>query len=203
MLQKSLPALAVVLAGCAAMTQGDYRDRAVQMMKADFNERGQAKLDRLDQDETQAQCSRKPADGALDKEVAAHIEKTNLDRVRYPADGKLLGDWRAGEKIAQSGVGKQFNDNPKAPAGGNCYACHELSPQELSYGTMGPSLRNFGKTRGTSEAVQKYVYAKIYNAEAFTACTNMPRFGYKGILTEEQIRDVTALLLDPQSPVNR
>jgi len=203
MQRKSTLALTALLAGCAAMTAGDYRDRAVQTMKADFNERGQAKLDRLDQDETQTLCSRTPADGAPDKEVAARIEKINHDSVRYPADGKLLGDWREGEKIAQSGVGKQFNDNPKAPAGGNCYACHQLSSQELSYGTIGPSLRNFGKIRGGGEAVQKYVYAKIYNPQAFTACSNMPRFGHNGILTEEQIRNVAALLLDPQSPVNR
>ena len=31
----------------------------------------------------------------------------------------------------------------------------------------------------------------------------MPRFGHNGILTEEQIKDVVALLLDPQSPVNK
>jgi sulfur-oxidizing protein SoxX len=43
----------------------------------------------------------------------------------------------------------------------------------------------------------------VFNAQAFNACSNMPRFGYKGILTEQQIKDVTALLLDPDSPVNR
>jgi sulfur-oxidizing protein SoxX len=31
----------------------------------------------------------------------------------------------------------------------------------------------------------------------------MPRFGHNGILTDQQIRDVVALLLDPQSPVNK
>jgi sulfur-oxidizing protein SoxX len=31
----------------------------------------------------------------------------------------------------------------------------------------------------------------------------MPRFGDAGILTEDQIRNVMALLLDPGSPVNR
>ncbi|HUL92364.1 MAG TPA: sulfur oxidation c-type cytochrome SoxX [Burkholderiales bacterium] len=201
--RKSFLALAVLLAGCAAMSAGDYRDRAAQMMKGDFSERGQAGLGRLDQDETQALCSRRPADGALDRDAAARIEKLNLDGVRYPAAGRLLGDWREGEKIAQSGVGKQFSDNPKAPSGGNCYACHQLSPEELSFGTIGPSLRSFAKTRGGGEAMQRYVYAKIYNPEAFTACSSMPRFGRNGILTEDQIRHLTALLLDPQSPVNR
>ena len=31
----------------------------------------------------------------------------------------------------------------------------------------------------------------------------MPRFGHKGLLNEEQIRHVMALLLDPKSPVNQ
>jgi sulfur-oxidizing protein SoxX len=51
--------------------------------------------------------------------------------------------------------------------------------------------------------MQKYAYGKIYNAQAYNACTNMPRFGHNGILTEAQMRDVTALLMDPASPVNK
>jgi sulfur-oxidizing protein SoxX len=31
----------------------------------------------------------------------------------------------------------------------------------------------------------------------------MPRFGHNGILTEQQIKDVVALLMDPESPVNK
>jgi sulfur-oxidizing protein SoxX len=31
----------------------------------------------------------------------------------------------------------------------------------------------------------------------------MPRAGAKGVLTEQQIKDVMALLLDPKSPVNQ
>jgi sulfur-oxidizing protein SoxX len=31
----------------------------------------------------------------------------------------------------------------------------------------------------------------------------MPRFGHSGILTEAQIKDVVALLMDPKSPVNQ
>jgi sulfur-oxidizing protein SoxX len=31
----------------------------------------------------------------------------------------------------------------------------------------------------------------------------MPRFGYSGTLTEQQIKDLVALLLDPNSPVNK
>ncbi len=192
------------VAGCATMaSDAEYAKRAAEMMKSSFKERGQAKLDRLSQDDAQAQCSRAPADGPVPKAVAERIEKANLATVKYPADGKLLGDWRQGERIAQSGVGKQFNDNPSAPAGGNCYACHQLSPQEVSFGTIGPTLLNFGKLRGNSEAIQKYTFGKIYNAQAYTACSNMPRFGHNQILSEEQIRHLVALLLDPNSPVNK
>lgn len=195
---------AVLAAGCAMMaSDAEYAKRAADVMKTSFKERGQAKLDRLSQDDAQAQCSRAPADGVVPKAVAERIEKANLAAVKYPADGKLMGDWRAGERIAQSGVGKQFNDNPANPAGGNCYACHQLSPQEVSFGTIGPTLLNFGKLRGNSEAIQKYTYGKIYNAQAYTACSNMPRFGHNQILTETQIKDLVALLLDPSSPVNK
>ena len=38
--------------------------------------------------------------------------------------------------------------------------------------------------------MRKYAYGKVYNADAYSACTNMPRFGHKGILTEQQIDDV-------------
>ena len=119
------------------------------------------------------------------------------------ADGSLVGDWKNGEKIAQSGQGFQFSDDPKNPAGANCYACHQLTPQELSYGTIGPSLYRFGKLRGFSDETRKYAWGKVYNADAFAACSNMPRFGHNRILTEQQIRDVVALLVDPASPVNQ
>ena len=110
---------------------------------------------------------------------------------------------RDGERIAQSGVGMQFSDASGAATGGNCYACHELTKQELAFGTIGPSLYNFGKVRGFTPDMQKYAYGKVYNSEAYSACSNMPRFGHKGILNEQQIKDVVALLMDPASPVNK
>ena len=194
--------IAAIVAGCASMNDQEASQKALEMMKASFNERGQAKLDRLNQDEAQRLCSKPPAQ-ELAKDIAARIERDNLASIRYPSDGKLLGDWKSGERIAQSGVGKQFSDDPKVPSGANCYACHQLSKAEISYGTIGPSLHNFGKLRGTSEAIQRYAYGKIYNSQAFSACSNMPRFGHNGILTEQQMKDLTALLLDPDSPVNK
>jgi len=189
-------------AGCASVNDEEVAHKAVAVMKASFSERGQAKLDRLDQDEAQRLCSIPPS-ATLPKDVAERIEKTNLATIKYPADGRLLGNWRDGEKIAQSGIGKQYSDDPKLPSGANCYACHQLTKEEISFGTIGPSLYNFGKLRGSGEAIQRYAYGKIYNSQAFSACSNMPRFGHKGILTEQQIKDITALLLDPNSPVNK
>ncbi|MDQ3027602.1 MAG: sulfur oxidation c-type cytochrome SoxX [Pseudomonadota bacterium] len=191
-------------AGCAAMMSGDeqYADKALAMMKTSFKERGQAKLDRLDQDDMQRMCSA-AAEKPVAKDVAERLEKAQQALLKYPADGKYLGDWKAGERIAQSGQGKQFSDNPANPNGANCYACHQLSKAELSFGTIGPTLYNFGKLRGFTPEMQKYAYSKVYNSQAFSACSNMPRFGHAGILTEKQIQDVVALLMDPESPINK
>lgn len=197
----------LLVAGCASVDEQAKRPTPLTaadlaIIKASFREQGQAKLDRLDQDDAQKSCSIPPS-AAVPKEVAERIEKANLAAIRYPSDGTMLGDWRRGEAIAQSGVGKQFSDNPKNASGGNCYACHQMTKAEISYGTIGPSLFNYGKIRGNSPEMQRYTFGRIFNPQAYTACSNMPRFGHNAILTEQQIKDVTALLLDPNSPVNQ
>jgi sulfur-oxidizing protein SoxX len=193
-----------LVAACAGMGASDqrYTEQATAMMKASFKERGQAKLDRLDQDDMQRECS-KYEGKAMPKEVVERLEKAQQALIKFPADGNLMGDFRAGERVAQSGQGMQFSDNPANPAGANCYACHQLSKTELSFGTIGPSLYNFGKIRGYTPEMQKYAFSKIYNSQAFSACSNMPRFGHSKILTEAQIKDVVALLMDPKSPINQ
>jgi len=192
-----------ILFGCATIpSDAETSAKAAAVMKASFREHGQAKLDRLDQDDTQKTCS-EYSGKTPPKDVAERIEKANLATIKWPADGKLVGDWKNGEKIAQEGRGMQYSDDPKGPVGGNCYACHQLAPQEVSFGTMGPSLYQYGKRRGYTDEMRKYTYGKIYDADAYSACTNMPRFGHKGILTEKQITDVVALLMDPASPVNK
>ena len=194
---------AAILVGCATAPSDErISAEANAMIKASFKARGQAGLDRLDQDDTQRLCSQ-AAGKTPPKDVAERIEKQNLATIRYPSDGKLIGDWKNGEKIAQDGRGKQYSDDPAGPVGGNCYACHQLAPQELAYGTIGPSLYRFGKLRGYGVETQRYAYGKIFNSEAFAACSTMPRFGHNGILSEQQIKDVTALLMDPASPVNQ
>jgi len=192
----------LVLASCAS--PGPTREETMQVVKSSFQERGIAKLDRLEQSDLQLACSEASLKNKdLPKDVRERLEKQQMATIKYPADGKFLGDWKAGERVAQSGVGMQWSDNEKTVNGGNCYACHQLSPQEVSFGNIGPSLKHYGKLRGNSEAVVKYTWGKIWNTHAFNACSSMPRFGDAGILTEAQIRDVMALLLDPTSPVNK
>jgi sulfur-oxidizing protein SoxX len=196
----SLAAVAV-LASCAT---SPTREETMKVVKSSFNERGIAKLDRLDQSELQQACSEASLRNKdLPKDLRERLEKQQMATIKFPADGKFLGDWKAGERVAQTGVGMQWSDNDKTVNGGNCYACHQLSPQEISYGNIGPSLKHYGKLRGNSEAVVKYTWGKIWNTHAYNACSSMPRFGDAGILTEAQIRDVMALLLDPNSPVNK
>lgn len=189
-----LPALALAGSGPSADTGA--------AMQRSFIARGQAGMDRLDQDPVQKLCSRAPDDPALSDKDFEQILKSQEASIRYPADGQYLGDWKEGEKIAQDGKGFQYSDDPAQPAGGNCYACHQLAKDEVAYGTIGPSLYLYGKARGNDAEAQRYTYGKIYNSNAYLPCSNMPRFGHNGILNEQQMKDVTAFLLDPQSPVN-
>jgi sulfur-oxidizing protein SoxX len=175
--------------------------KAVAVIKRDFQDKGVAKIDRLNQDEVQLLCTK-----YLDKPPVkdqTRLQAEQQKTIKWPADGKYMGDWKAGEKLAQSGAGLTWSDKPETPVGGGCYNCHQLSLKEIAYGTIGPSLLHFGKTRGNTEATQRYVYGRIYNAKANNICANMPRFGHMGILTEAQIKDLVALLLDPESPVNK
>jgi len=160
-------------------------------------------MDRLEQDDVQRACSRTPKEAPLGAEEIQRLMETQAATIRYPADGNYLGDWQKGEKIAQSGVGMQSSDDPAKPSGGNCYACHQLSKSEVAYGTIGPSLYQYRTLRADDPELARSTYAKIYNSEAALPCSKMPRFGHKGILTEAQIKDVVALLLDPASPVNQ
>lgn len=196
-----LTALALI-AGCASMAVGVSDVEVKQALVASFKERSVAKLDRLEQNDMQKQCS-VYATTEMPKDIATRLEKDALATVKYPPDGSYLGDWQAGEKVAQSGVGLQWSDNEKTVNGGNCYACHQLSKKEISFGNIGPSLYQYGKQRGTSEPIVKYTWEKIWNSHAYVACSNMPRFGDAGILSMQQLRDVMALLLDPASPVNQ
>jgi sulfur-oxidizing protein SoxX len=179
----------------------DPRAAAAATLKRDFKPRGITTLDLLVEDGVQAVCNR--TDDKPPKEIAQRLEQDQLAGIRWPADGKLVGDWKSGERIAQNGRGMTWSDAAGAPGGGSCYNCHRIGPQETSFGTIGPSLFQFGKIRGNGADVQRYVYGKIYNAKAYSLCSQMPRFGHVGALSEQQIKDLVALLLDPGSPVNK
>ena len=206
------PTLAVFLAGCAVMPSGAELDKlTADIAKASFTAKGQARMDRLVQDDTTRECSAADVAGKpIDERVATAIQAANLKTIKWPSDGKFLGDWKAGEKIAQNGRGMTWSDKEGSVNGGNCYNCHQIDKKEISFGTLGPSLYQYGKIRGVtnpaspaSTPIVEYTWGKIWNAKAYNACSNMPRAGHKGILTEQQIRDVMALLLDPKSVVNQ
>ena len=206
-------AAAVVVAGCATgPSVAELNDLARQMAKASFRDEGIVKADKvLNADETNRLCSEADVAGQpLDEATAKRIEETNLKSVKWPSDGKFLGDWKQGEAIAQSGRGLTFTDSASVVNGGNCYNCHQITKEEISFGTIGPSLYNYGKLRGVTDPnsaaakpIVEYTWGKIWNSKAYNACSNMPRAGHMGILTEAQVRHVVALLLDPNSPVNK
>ncbi|CAG0981955.1 sulfur-oxidizing protein SoxX [Rhodocyclaceae bacterium] len=190
-----------VFATGAQAEDRNYRAEAIAMIKKDFRSRGIAGYERVQEDGLQAVCNR--SGNRPPEAIAKQLEQDQLATVKLPADGRLMGDWKSGEKIAQSGRGMTWADKPGIPGGGNCYNCHQLDPKEMSFGTIGPSLYQFGKLRGNTPEMQKYVYSKIYNAKAFNLCSEMPRFGHSGAIGEKEIRDLVALLLDPASPVNK
>jgi len=205
-------ALPVLLAACSmGPSPADIDKATADILKSSFQARGIATLDRLDQDQANAACVQADISGKpLDEKLAKAVEEANMKTIRWPSDGKFLGDWKQGEAIAQSGRGLTWTDAANQPNGGNCYNCHQISKEEISFGTLGPSLYNYGKLRGVtdpasavSKPIVEYTWGKLYNARAYNACSQMPRAGHKGILTEQQLKHVMALLLDPNSPVNK
>jgi sulfur-oxidizing protein SoxX len=185
---------------------GKYAKEADQMFRNSFRaDNPKYWMTRLEQDETMKTCGEYRDNPP--RKVGEKLEKLNRATIRYPVDGKLIGDWKEGEKLAAVGTGGHVGfiqpDPPGRVRGGNCYACHELAKKEVAYGTIGPSLHHFSKLRGTSDDIVKYTYDKIYNSNAFSACTNMPRFGLHSWLTPEQITHLVAFLVDPESPVNK
>jgi L-cysteine S-thiosulfotransferase len=206
-------AAALLVVGCASgPSVAELNELTNKIVKASFRDQGVAKVDRvLNVDETNRACSEADVAGKpLEEKTAKAIEEINLKAIKWPSDGKFIGDWKQGEAIAQSGRGLTWTDDAKTVNGGNCYNCHQISKEEISYGTIGPSLYNYGKIRGVtdpnspeSKAIVEYTWGKIWNSKAYNACSNMPRAGHMGILNETQVRHIVGLLLDPKSPVNQ
>jgi sulfur-oxidizing protein SoxX len=192
-------AFAAGITGAAVSQQAGNPD---ELIKKAFPSAPADWAPRMEQDETMKVCSATKNNPS--KEQAAAIMKRERATIEYPADGKFMGDHKKGERLAQSGYGLRFSDYPPAREnGGNCYACHQLTVKEVSYGTVGPSLLQYGKLRDFKPEAAKEAYEKIYNGHAALPCSNMPRFGSNKVLTIDQIKDAVALLMDPESPVNK
>jgi sulfur-oxidizing protein SoxX len=204
-MKQTLLLIAVALGACSSTPQRNFADendlREVQaVLKRDFHARASATMARVEPDAVQQACNL--YDNVPPEDLARKLEAEQMAAIKFPA-GNLMGDWKRGETIAQSGRGMQWNDGPKDVAGGSCYNCHQLALKEPSFGTIGPSLLGFGKLRGTSPEMQKYAFGRVYNSKAYNLCSQMPRLGHSGTLGEQQIKDVVAYLLDPDSPVNK
>ena len=136
----SVLAVAVVAAGCATGSSSVDLDKlTAQIVKASFRDQGIVKASVLDTDETNQACSAADVAGKpLDEAKAKAIEAANLKTVKWPENGKFLGDWKEGEKLAQSGRGLTWTDDATTPNGGNCYNCHQITKQ-ARYGTARPT----------------------------------------------------------------
>jgi sulfur-oxidizing protein SoxX len=202
----ALAAPALIAAGCATgPDQATTRQIAEKMVSESYSAPAPALLKRLVQDRSQQICS-KIGDAALTQEEAAEVVKLARDSIRYPASGKLVGDWKVGDKLAHDGAGDRIQGGrleQRKENGGLCQNCHALAPGEINVGNVGPGLTGYGLQRGNSDAIAKLTYERIYNAWAFFPCSNMPRLGANGHLTPEQIIHMVAYLIDPASPINR
>lgn len=209
----ALATTALLLSACATRdtqpSAAELDAQANATVRAAFRDQGIATTARLDQDKIQIECAKPQAPSA---QVAEALMEAARATIKPPPDGRYWGDWKEGEKLAQNGRGMTWTDKSAEPAsnGGNCYNCHQISPKEISFGTIGPSLAAYGKQRKVTgpdtpqgKAASEYVWAKLYNSHADSVCSLMPRFGAQGLLNAQQMQHLVALLLDPASPVNQ
>ncbi len=205
--------VSTLLAGCASNTTTTDLDKlTADIVKASFSDKGIVKVSSIAPEDINTACSAADVAGKpIEADLAEALQAAQLKTIKWPTDGNYMGDWKAGEALAQSGRGLTWTDKADTANGGNCYNCHQMDPKEISYGTIGPSLLGYGKTRGViadpnspaSKAIIEYTWGKIWNAKAYNACSVMPRAVHKGIITEAQAKDLMALLLDSKSPVNQ
>ena len=163
--------------------------------------------DRLKQDELQKTCSKLKGE-PIDSATAEKVTQLAVKSMVYPEKGIKLGDWKKGQALVQNAfgfrVGNKVDDHSTRETGGMCMNCHQLEQAMADRsGTVGPSLIGYGKSLGMDEEAKKHTYKAIYNPHALFPCTNMPRFGVNGLLTQQKIADIMAYLLDPESPVNK
>ena len=101
------PVLVLSLSACvSSLPSAEYDRITAEVVKASFQDKGIAKVDRLVQDDANRECAAADVAGKpIDEKVAKAIEEAEMKTVKWPSDGKFLGDWKEGEKIAQSGRG--------------------------------------------------------------------------------------------------
>ncbi len=170
---------------------------------------------KLEQDESQRICSQYPSMEDMPPQAIQKVIELESKNIKYPQWGVFWGDWQEGKKLVESARGGRFAsygfaDRP-TDKGGNCYACH-LIEKGVPGGTMGPSLTGYGKryeitkeNMNTPEGLEKLktVYKIIYNSWHAFPCSSMPRFGYHGVLSPEDVMHIATYLLHPESPVNK
>lgn len=142
------------------------------------------------QDRTQRECTRHDS-RPPDREAVAIMEREWASIV-FPVGGLDAGDWQRGAVLARG----------TAAASSPCLACHRLDARDVGPARSGPDLIGYARARAATHDHGKLVYEQIYNSNAVVACSSMPRFGAHKVLTPEQIRDIVAFLLAPESPVN-
>jgi L-cysteine S-thiosulfotransferase len=199
------PVAAVAAAASPSQDGAAGREAAERMVKSSFHAPAPELLKRLEQDRAQQICS-VIGTAKLTQEQAAEVVKLSRASIQYPASGKLVGDWKIGDKLAHDGAGDRIARGQlekRKENGGLCQNCHALAPGEINVGNVGPALTGYGVQRGNSEAIAKLTYERIYNAWAYFPCSNMPRLGATRHLTPEQITHLVAYLIDPASPLNR
>ena len=195
-----------IAAGCVTYPDpATTREITEKMVRESFPAPAPGLLKRLEQDRAQQICS-KIGGAKLTQEEAAEVARLARESIKYPASGKLLGDWKVGDALAHDGAGDRIQrgqHEKRKENGGLCQNCHALEPGEINVGNVGPALTGYGLQRGNSEAIVKLTYEQIYNAWTYYPCSNMPRLGATGHLTPEQITHLVAYLLEPQSPINK
>ena len=197
---------AAVAFGCAVMPAPEEAKRiGEEMVQHSYPGMPSTLTARTQQDPEQRTCSKAAGEKPTSEEAARIVEAARAG-LRYPANGKLVGDWKIGQRLVADGTGERIREGKVEKVkqrGALCINCHQLDPSEVNSGNLGPALVGYGAQRGNSDAVAKYTYEKIFNAWMYFPCSNMPRLGANGFLTPEQITHVVAYLVDPQSPVNR
>jgi sulfur-oxidizing protein SoxX len=155
------------------------------------------------QDNGQQACSMSSGEKLTSNE-AAQIVRSAQAAIKYPANGQLSGDWKAGESLVSDGANMRVREGRVETAkqnGALCTNCHALDPKEVNPGSLGRvgRLRCSARVSAGGGPVHP---PKIYNAWATYPCSRMPRLGHNGNLTPEQIVHVVAYPVDPQSPGN-